>query len=148
MNQKVRGIECSLYNGKFMEVLFHLSTKYNFFYIPWCKKFDNKKMLLPKATSISYVTANGLRQIAKQSIWELVLHIYPEGAIINEINTYTDFIESSCECCLIFYDCGMLDLYIKDPILFEDMWEKLELLQASDLSVITELNDTRTMLHV
>ncbi len=80
------------------------------------------------------------------AIWELVLHIYPVGEEKESIKTYADFIGSNCCCCLIYYDCGYLDIYIKEAGLLQQIRACLAELNAEELQVLTDSNDDRQAL--
>ena len=147
MTNNIRGIECSLYNGRIEDVLLFLSQKSFEFYVKWCMKIDNNQQLLPKSTRDYPVSAHDLCELAKMSIWELVLHAYPTGANSCTIETYSDYKKSACTCCLIFYDCGLLDIYTKDLCLCNQLYELLLSLQAKDIAYITDLSDNRTHLY-
>lgn len=148
MLDTIRGIECTLFNEKIEELLIFLSHELGEFYIPWCLKIDDSQMLLPTSIESCHISANNLIELAKSSIWELVLHIYPISSKYEMIETYDDFIKSACRCCLIFYDCGLMDIYIKGKKLFERIHNKLIALEAGDMRLITDVSDTRTILHL
>lgn len=148
MTEHIRGIECSLYNGGVEDLLLFLSTKPFDFYIRWCMKIDDKGVNLPKSLSDFQIFPHELKKMAKESIWELVMHIYPVGANRKIIETYDDFMNSSCICCLIFYDCGLLDIYIKELSLRNQLYDLLHSLQAKDIELITDVSDCRTFLSL
>lgn len=148
MNGEIRGIECSLYSGQFEEFLMYLSYQAYEFYIVSCMKIGTKRQFMPELQQNISVTRQTIQELAKTSIWELVLHLYPTGKLPQTINTYQDFINSGCDCCLIFYDCGLLNIYIKDKNNFECFWKKLCMLKAQEIRIITDDNDNRTVLHL
>ncbi len=109
---------------------------------------DDKDKLLPQFTENIDITKQSLPKFENQELWELILHIYPKGSQRSIINTYGDFLTSNCICCVIYYDCGSLEIYIKSLSLFQQIWDKLTILKAEDMSVITDENDSRTVLHL
>lgn len=148
MNESIRGIECSLYKGSINELLDFLVEESCEFYAPWYMGIDNTHTTLPRAKQNLHLTALGLKDLAKESIWELVLQLYPKGYDYEVIETYIDFQRSSCICCIIFYDCGLMEIYIKNSVLFELIYNKLNQIQAEDIELITSYNDKRTYLHL
>lgn len=148
MNNTQRGIECSLYNGSISELLLFLSRMPFSFFVQHCSKIDNNQQRLPRLSNNYYADSQAVEAMAESCIWELVLQMYPIGACASQIETYDDFRNSQCCCCLIFYDCGLLDIYIKDRGLFERIWNKLLLLHAEDMDVISFSNDNRLALHL
>jgi hypothetical protein len=142
----IRGIECSLYNDQIGDLLRFLSNKTYEFYVSKCMKIESNNMLIPKATFNFPISSLGLKNLAQNSIWELVLHIYPLGLSNQVVETYDDFIRSSCICCLIFYDCGLLDIYVKDTTLRNQLYEQLLSLNADEIKLITASTDKRTSL--
>lgn len=148
MKNTIRGISCSLYNGAIRNLLRFLSKESFEFYVPWCNKIDNSEMLLPKLSQVYHASSFDLAEISTHCIWELVLQMFPVGSNHEEIETYDDFVSSSCICCLIYYDCGLLDVYVKDFVLLESIQELLIQFHAEDLEFITDDNDVRIALHV
>lgn len=148
MTVNIRGITCSLYNGRFEDLLLFMSNKPFDFYVRWCMKVDNKHALLPNSSCNFRILPHDLEKLAKESIWELVLHVYPIGSNSQMIETYDDFLNSPCICCLIFYDCGLLDIYIKEPNLRDQLYNLLLSLQAEDMELITDTSDGRTLLSL
>lgn len=141
---RIRGIECSICTDYLKNVLLFLSGKPFNFYVDWCVKIDGKHMIMPESSRNYPVTAQELQNLANASIWELTLLLHPSDPSDRRICTYEDFIASSCICCLIFYDCAMLDIYIKDDMLREELRALLLSLGAEDLTFITDESDQRT----
>lgn len=148
MKDAIRGIECSLYNGEIKSLLLFLSNKPFDFFAPWCMAIHDNRMLLPEAVRNQRISALDLKEIAEASIWELVLHIFPIGLRTQQIETYDDYIRSPCIGCLIFYDCGLMDIYVKDCFLREQIYNLLLTLHASDVAFITDTTDGRTDMHL
>lgn len=144
----VRGLTCSLYNGRITELLVYLATIFHSFRVPWSSRIEDNETLLPNSGQDGDITSNMLKEIATQCIWELVLQVYPENAKKADIETYEDFMNSQCLCCLIYYDCGLLDIYIQNQELLALIHRKLLLLDATDLEFITNINDCRALLHL
>lgn len=152
----IKGIECSLYNGRIEELLHFLSNKPFDFYIQRCMKIDATQ-ILPKLSNNFCISSHDLRRLSRESIWELVMYVYPIDSSDQTIEidssrktieTYDDFIQSPCICCLIFYDCGLLDLYVKESNLREQLYDLLLSLEATDMELITDVSDSRTYMHL
>ena len=141
----VKGIECSLFNGGIKDLLIFLSNEPFAIYISKCTKIDNKDMIMPKSSYDFCVSPYGLRELVKASIWELVLYLYPLETDFQPIKTYDDFIRSSCVCCLIFYDCGLLEIYVKDALFRDKLYEALLSFQARDIQLITRDMDANLL---
>ena len=146
MNDSTRGISCTLNEGGIQELLLLLAQTSCTFFVPWCSKIDSPKQWLPGDTRDFYLDSQGLCELTQSTIWELVLHMYPAGETAEHIETYEDFLKSKCFCCMIYYDCGWLAIYIKDPMLFEQVHSKLLALKAENFEILTVANDTRTAL--
>ena len=140
----IRGIECGICTDRLKKVLLFLSGKPFSFYVDSCMKIDGNHMILPELSCDYQVRTQELQDLAQACIWEIVLHLYPSDATGHRIDQYEDFIASPCVCCLIFYDCGMLDIYVKDKHLRKQLYDLLLDLQAEDLAFITDESDRRT----
>ena len=116
------------------------------FFVPWYSAIYNNEMILPSDAKDFTIDCHDIADMMNHSIWEMVLHLYPPGAQMGQIETYEDFVKSSCICCLIYYDCGFLDIYVKDPQLLERIREQLISLNATDMVTIRDSNDGRTHL--
>lgn len=147
MPDDIRGVTCSLPSMAIGQLLQFLSELEDTFFIPWCDRIQRREEILPKSFRDKVVTASDLRQLAGCSIFELVLHLYPADMPITAIDTYADFLNSHCLCCLIYYDCGILDLYIKEAVFREKILKKLTELNAEELTLLTWENDGRTVMY-
>ena len=143
----VKGISCLLPDQSVNGLLLHISDLEYDFFSPWCLKIASREMMLPESVKGLAITPSYLRELGHQAIWELVLHVYPMCAPKTEIETYEDFLNSSCLCCMIYYDSGWLDIYIKDDVLFADIQTWLQKLEAKEIVLLTDANDKRTIMH-
>ncbi|MBR6801067.1 MAG: DUF2691 family protein [Eubacteriaceae bacterium] len=148
MNNKIIGIESSVNPGVIKIILNHYSVMYDEFYILQCSKIHSKEMLLPEDTYHITVDGQYLRDVAQSTVWELVMYIYPEGITGSEIGTYEDFLESECNTCVIYYDCGYLEIYSKDEEHLFAMHKILSRLDTDELTFVTEENFDRTAMHL
>ena len=143
-----KGITCSLYEGDFPSFLQYLSKENCIFFAEHCSAIYSKDQLLPCRKECFYMSADELMMLSHSTIWELVLFLFPPNAPSQKrIETYDEFVQSSCLCCLIFYDCGLLDLYVKDEKRLGEFWDKLESLGARDMAISTDMNDHRIVLN-
>lgn len=142
MNQNIRGLRCSLNYFLVADFLKYLSKKAWEFHIPWCVLDGNIKIVDHKATT------KDLEALNKHRIWEIEMQCYPRDSVKTSISNYQDFYVSCCACYLLYFDCGYLELYIKQPNDFEQFWDFLMSLGAEDLVVVTDINDTRTQFTV
>lgn len=148
MKSQIRGLRCSLPSGGIQELLLHLSKENASFWIATCYAIRRPDQWLPDRAQGFRVTTDQLQELSNLTIWELVLQLYPKGATPAELEIYEDFENSDCLCCLIYYDCGWLDLYVKDPNLLHSIQELLADLPAEDTQILTAANDTRTAMHL
>ena len=146
MDEEIKGIECSLYSGRIKKLLMYLADKSYDYYISWCMKIDDWHNSFPQSSQNFHISTQGLKELAQSSLWELVLYIYPVGQEHKIIETYSDFENSSCICCLILYDCGLLDIYVKDANLLESIYNQLQSLQAEELRILTNRSNIRKIL--
>ena len=142
MKQNIRGMKCSLDYYRLADFLKYLSEKEWAFYVPWC-------LLDGIITVRDYmVLKKDLAALDKHRIWELELQCLPQETVQVDIVDYQDFFSSSCACYLLYFDCGYLEIYVKQPNEFKQFWNHLAALEAEDLLIITDDNDTRTRFSV
>ncbi len=147
MNANVLGFECSLYNGNIDKILMFLSGLTYKYYVSNYLLIDSKEVLLPKKHNDFWIKPNTLESMAKETIWELVLFVYDKNVIEQPIKTYDDYVNSSCVACLLYYDCGLLEIYVKEPHLRNRLLELLIKIGAEDLKHITDDCNYRVFLY-
>lgn len=108
---------------------------------------DNKEMLLPENHNDFWINPNTLERMSKDTIWELVLFVYDKNITIQPAKTYNDYVNSSCVACLIYYDCGLLEIYVKEPDFKNRLLELLNKIGAEDLKYITDDGNYREFLY-
>jgi hypothetical protein len=64
------------------------------------------------------------------------------------IHTYEEYKKSDCQLLLLIYDCEFVDIYAKDQILIETIYENARKYNYTNLKYITEENDPRTNMDV
>lgn len=148
MKSQIIGLHCGLPSGGIQRLLLHLSKENASFWVISCDTIRRPDQWLPDHAQGFRVATDQLLELSKLTIWELVLQLYPKGATPAQIETYEDFENSDCLCCLIYYDCGWLDLYVKDPTLLHSIQELLADLPAEDTQMLTAANDGRIALHL
>ena len=142
MAQNIRGLRCSLDYYRLADFLKYLSKQAWVFYIPWC-------MLDGLITITDYnASTRDLQALDKHRIWELELQCYPYNTDKTKISNYQDFSISNCACYLLYFDCGYLEIYIKQQYEFQQFWNYLMSIGAKDLVIVTAVNDTRTQFTV
>ena len=141
------GYECSLCDGRLADILRHLTTQQYEYYVPLLSAISNGGNVLPTVIKNVCVDSDELMQIAQKCIWELELHIYPYGAKKKLFKTYDEYINSDCICCLVFYDCKLLDVYAKSEIL-EDFFMLLCGIGANQLTEIREDGNHRDLMYI
>ena len=143
----IRGIECELNSDMIYSFLTFITQEQYNYYVPWCLKSEKNK-LLPQFSEHVFLSSHDIyNYFSTHGLFELVLHIYPQDTQFKTIETYDDFLHSDCLCCLIYYDCGFLDIYIKDHLLFTRIWSFLDANAAENMGVITDENEGRTAIH-
>lgn len=138
MEQHIRGLKCSVDYYELIDILRFLANKEWSFFAPWCL-MDG---LNPITNSKGFLDDFSIFE--KHNIWELELQCIPHTTEPMIIKTYQDFIGSLCACYVIYFDCGFLELYIKERSVFQQIKEFLVKNRVQDLCIITDDNDTRT----
>lgn len=140
MNQQTRGIYAVLKDGGIKDVLEYLQTVEMQFWLSWAMigPFRSCKQML--------LSASELETLSSQNLWELVLHMYPDQSMPAAFESYEAFLNSDCSACLIYYDCRMIELYIKSNVpIREELFSRIEYV-SEEFGLITDYNDTRTAL--
>lgn len=144
MNNSIRGIECTLNENAITELVKNIFLQDFVCFVPWCMVNNNEHIINYQSM---YLNAESINNLVVSSVWELVLYIYPQNEVATKtVYTYDEFINSNCSCCLLYYDCGILEIYIKEPELFQKVWEVLAVLHAQDMVIKTAINDGRFIL--
>lgn len=143
MDNGIRGLECMLEEDEMEMFLRFIATRYFSFSVTWCmvNGDDNREHSLT-----ALLSSARLQRLAENELLELVMFAYDKDALPSVIVDYDDFRKSECSVCLIYYDCGVLEAYIKSSEDFIDIWNELELLHAQNMITKTELNDGRSRL--
>ena len=142
MVENIRGLKCSLDYYDLIVLLRFLSKNDWESFVPWCllDGFDSLTNLKGFLDDFSL--------FEKHNIWELELQCTPPKTEPINIKTYQDFSGSPCTCYLLYFDCGYLEIYIKEKNDFQQLEEYLMNVGVQDLSTITDENDTRTQFTV
>lgn len=78
----------------------------------------------------------------------LVLHIYPIGKAEEEIETYEDFLRSSCEMIVLIYDGYFMEIYSKKQTWLYSLLKTAKNTTGISVRKKTESSDTRTEMFV
>lgn len=150
MEQSIRAISCSLYDepDRLTRLLQILAAENYAFFLPWCSTIYQSGMIIPENFIDCSAGSGDLNKLANTTIWELVLQIYPSGAASERIETYEDFCKSSCIGCLIYYDCGLLEFYVKGNALFYRIKDALSSMQTKDLVCFPGTAVHRATMHL
>lgn len=139
----IRGIQCTLDAPvlAFVKTILQWPLE---FYVSWCLKVDTHNKYIPGNYTDFYLCPNNIGFLEKSAIWEIVIHGYLAGHSPETLDLYEEYLYSPCQMCLIYYDCGYLDIYIKDETRRKSAWDTLVALGAEDLEWLTDENDRRT----
>ena len=136
------GLECELGEGGLTSLLLYLSKKRYNYYIPWCLLANHHEVRnLVDSTQ-------DLKLLSEYCIWELKLQCHEHGTAYSDIHSLDDFWRSTCNCLLLYFDCGYLELYVKNMDNLQDLWGYLSSISAENLKIKTVGNDCRTILDV
>lgn len=143
-----RGMSCGLSNKGINKLLLFLSKKNYTCYLLDCLAIDKREMIIPDYLQDQRATETMLKEMATTSFFEFKFLMYPPNKPCKDFASYETFVESDCICCLLYYDCGWLDVYIKDDVLFEDVYGFLMKLDIEQFEIITDINDKREALSL
>ena len=108
------------------------------------RKNTNKKLLtcMPGDLFKHEITSNNIQQIV-----ELNLRMYQNDKSNEQIDTYKDFLASSCELILLICDAKYVEVYIKDKQLQKQILENINV-NKIDYTIKTLENDGRYEMYV
>lgn len=72
---------------------------------------------------------------------------FPKSAIITKISNFKDFMESECEFILLVADSSFVDIYCKDELSIDELYDNAKFRNYKNLEYIDE-NDSRTGMNV
>lgn len=72
---------------------------------------------------------------------------FPKGKFY-DIHTYQEFVKSDCQILLLVYDCEFVEIYAKEPVISQALYQNAVLHNYSDVVYITDANDERTKMDV
>lgn len=78
----------------------------------------------------------------------LVLHVYPVDTIPKEIDTYSDFLQTSCAMIILIYDCCFLEIYCKNQTWIEVLWNNARKIPGAVITKKYPDSDSRTIMYV
>ena len=91
-----------------------------------------------------------LKCISRDSYYMIFANIkaYPIESNRTNINTYKDYLESSCKIILLCADSTFIDFYSKAPSILKKVQENCIINHFEQVNILTEENDTRTRMSV
>lgn len=97
----------------------------------------------------SSFTAQYFYEMSQPSFWteSCSLYLYSSEYPFEEIETYSDFVDSKCEIILLLYDVCYLEVYCKDPTLLRIFMDRIK----SNGAIVEEKiegKDSRTTLQL
>ena len=75
------------------------------------------------------------------------LRRYPKNAVITNIDTLDDYLQSECDFIIIYYDNAYVDLYAKDIAILNFVYEQCLRFHAEKMFIETLENPVRTDFH-
>ncbi len=85
--------------------------------------------------------------LIKRNIYYIIfatINAFPNGTQLSNIDTYEDYVKSDCEICLLIADCSYVEVYCKDPLLINKLYDNANAKGFEKLGYINEENDYRT----
>ena len=111
-------------------------------------KEDTDTDLFPQNQRI--IEGHELRQRLEGNSYYMIfaeLKAFPSG-MVTEINTYEEYLKSSCELVILIADCSYVSLYCKDPDMLEALYQQAVQCGFLHVDYVTDENDARTRLSV
>lgn len=142
MKKQIIGLECSVSNSNFSigKWLAGLEIeKYRLFIQTLMLNDLSKDNIFGKEISLAE-----LENINKlYGIMEITLSIFPENELPCNISDYVQFLSSPSICCLIYYDAGCLEVYVKTKDWIEIIEQNLQKCELDYIAFKTFENDGR-----
>lgn len=140
----IRGLEAELpqrASFRIADVLSGISLDHYKIFTPGCRTWPK---FAPASVS-GLISPQDLRTLSteKYAIEELSLHFFPLDAQPRELRDYSDYMESSCVCSILYYDCCFLEIYVKDTALLQMLKRNISGMHPISLTYKTNLNDDR-----
>ncbi|MCY7859479.1 DUF2691 family protein [Bacillus sonorensis] len=110
-------------------------------------ELDYEQFLLDNSVIEGADLASRLRNNQYYAIF-VELRAYPLGKVVNQINTYEEFMNSECELVLLLVDSSYVSIYCKDTNVVEKLYLNALKNEFEDVKFITDENDVRTSLTV
>ncbi|KZZ85755.1 DUF2691 family protein [Bacillus sp. SJS] len=92
-----------------------------------------------------------LRELLEENKYYLIfvnLQAFPKGESSLRVETYEEFVNSNCQLLLLVVDSIHVEIYCKDNIRLESLYQNAKLRCFNNLQYITDKNDIRTRLSV
>lgn len=146
MKNIFRGIECEFEGSPHLNVervLDGIPLQHYKVFLEW-GMIHNKdgQISCPKIVSPDFI--HNISDNFNYCIWELLVHIFPKEETPKSLRNYKDFLESSCECSILYYDAGYLAIYVKNEEWLGTFEKNIIKMVPQRVDKITDQNDTRT----
>lgn len=150
MNRGVRGFTCEFQHESSIKSFFQSIAE-----LYQGKKFvnsvesfvsiDNRITRLPSSFDSDYFF-----KMADSNFWaeRFVLHIYSAKMPQEDLHTYTDYLNSTCEAIILLYDVCFLEVYMKDPDLLNILLKNAKNLDDGSVTEKTDEDDPRLGMYV
>lgn len=147
----LRGVECVFANDSDVRSFLSFSgidLTNHYFSVVDASMFifvNGNPIKLPPQFSPAY-----FQDLMQQPFWGqyFVLHLYPEGSPMEEIETYEDFLHSDCEMIVLLYDRAYVEIYCKDSAWTQILFESSTKIPGAHVSKKYDNTDTRTEMYV
>lgn len=146
MSNCMRGIRCELAQNDIGKFLLYFTKKDLDYFTPWCSYIKENGRGIPNTVQNIQLTSTDLTNLMRYSLWEFVLHIYPSDAEKKSIRSYSDYLNSNCICCIIYYDCGVTEIYAKDKHMLREIEDLAIQLNVPFVTYITDDTDDRKVM--
>lgn len=146
MQNKPRGIRCEFDGRPYFNVhkaLEGIPLDYYQIYLEWGMIHDKDGQIsYPEIVSPSFIYK--ISDECNYCMWELLLHIFPKEGKPKPLRDYKEFLDSSCECSIIYYDAGNLAIYVKNEEWLDTIQKNIIEVVPERFEIITDQNDIRT----
>lgn len=97
---------------------------------------------------IEEITGEDLTKLLQNNTYYTIfvdLQAFPPGEV-SAVDTYEDFLTSSCQVIVLVVDCSYVTIYCKNQQAIALLYQQAVQLQFENVAYITDENDTRTRL--
>lgn len=73
---------------------------------------------------------------------------YLKKGNFNNIHTFQEFLQSECQILLLIYDCNFVEIYVKDSVALNDLYNNAMKNGYKKIRYITDENDSRIKMDI